>query len=304
MLRLLALASTLPFFVSGARVGAAGRLEQAMPVVLEAFYGVPKLEVMFSSSVAHTVAALARWSTERDFGLFVRAEHTQEPKFFPVRVVTLGICRGNRVLIMDLRPLLGRIPAPLPRPITEWLEHPNRTFYGMDLRRGAGRMAFEFDCVLRAVDYSVRSWPELRRGAGLYDAFKGHVSDVDLWRPDSLQTLSGQARHAYIQWAVAQHFMTLRGRADEEWVITEAELFEAGPVYLRVAQPRHDWTRAKALWQTRHRSRKLSLLDWSRAWRRQARGAIAATKGRRQDGLASLHGFGATAHRPQGFVPS
>eukprot|EP00429_Kryptoperidinium_foliaceum_P079373 CAMPEP_0176209498 /NCGR_PEP_ID=MMETSP0121_2-20121125/13663_1 /TAXON_ID=160619 /ORGANISM="Kryptoperidinium foliaceum, Strain CCMP 1326" /LENGTH=320 /DNA_ID=CAMNT_0017548509 /DNA_START=59 /DNA_END=1021 /DNA_ORIENTATION=- len=260
------------------------RLEQRdLPVTLKPFYGVPSLDVLFSQNVDQAMALLSRWSDARDFGLFVQRERTDNKAYFPVRVVLLGISRGNRVLILDLRPYLREVPAPLPGPLAEWLEHPSRTFFGMDLKRGAGRLAFEFDVVIRAVDFGVRSWPQLRRDAGIYNLFNHFVSDGDLWRPDSLATLSSQARHSYLQWSVAHYFMLFHGPADEDWIITMTELFESGPVYLRVKQPRHDWKEARELWIQRKQKRaRFSLLDTLKVWRRarghQSGGAIGSAR--------------------------
>lgn len=115
-------------------------------------------------------------------------------------------------------------------------------------------MAFEFDTVVRGVDIGRRAWPLATRGGGLYDIFNTLVStDIDLWRPDNLHSLPAQARHTYLQWAVADHLLTKHGQAGDHCLITMAELFDAGPVYLRVATPKHDWTAARREWmRSRH----------------------------------------------------
>lgn len=96
----------------------------------------------------------------------------------------------------------------------------------MGLKRGAALLAFEFDLVIRALDLTARAWPQLRRGAGLRDLFNGQLSDVDLWRQGGLETLSGQARHAHLQWSIAHRLAAVHGEASEDWVVTMAELFE------------------------------------------------------------------------------
>jgi len=123
------------------------------------------------------------------------------------------------------------------------------------------------------VDYNVRAWRELKLGGGLYGVFNRFVSlDIDLWRPDNLESLSAQARHTYLQWSVAHYFGTFYGAALEDWIITKTELFEAGPVYLRVAQPRHDWCKAREDWMQRKQERAaVSILKTLQQWRQRAR---------------------------------
>mmetsp|Transcript_42089 Transcript_42089/g.117175 ORF Transcript_42089/g.117175 Transcript_42089/m.117175 type:complete len:205 (-) Transcript_42089:130-744(-) len=178
-----------------------------------------------------------------------------------------------RVLVFDLRPFLREVPSPLPRPLAAFLEDRSRTFFGMDLKRSAGRLAFEIDTVIRAVDFNVRAWPELRLGGGLYGVFNRFVSlDVDLWRPDNLESLSSQARHAYLQWSVAHYFTTFYGAANEDWLISKSELFEAGPVYLCVAKPRHEWDKAREEWMQRKQERAaMSIMNSLRLSRGRAR---------------------------------
>jgi len=199
-----------------------------LPFTSDPFYGVPELDVLFSSNVDQAKSFLEGWEGAREFGLFVRRVHSQNQAYFPIRVDLLGICRGRRVLIFDLRPHLREVPMPLPQPLAEWFEHPSRTFFGMDLKRGAARLAFEFGLVIRAVDFRTRTWPQLSRSAGLYDLFNRFISDIDLWQPDNLETLSSQARHTFLHWSVAHYFMMFYGPADEDWVITMTELFECG----------------------------------------------------------------------------
>lgn len=115
------------------------------------------------------------------------------------------------MLLIDLRAYLREVPAPLPEPIAAFLEGGGRTFYGMGLKHGAARLAFEFDTVIRCVDFNVRTWPALRRGGGIYGVYNRYISSVDLWRHDNLDTMSSQARHAYLQWSVAHYFMMFHG---------------------------------------------------------------------------------------------
>lgn len=54
------------------------------------------------------------------------------------------------------------------------------------------------------------------------------AKDIDLWRPEDLTGTTSQARHSYLQWAVAHYYMRFYGAVPEEWLITASELFEAG----------------------------------------------------------------------------
>lgn len=47
---------------------------------------------------------------------------TQNHAFFPVRAEMIGVARGRRVLLFDLRPHLREVPRPLPEPIAAFLE--------------------------------------------------------------------------------------------------------------------------------------------------------------------------------------
>lgn len=77
-----------------------------------------------------------------------RLGRARSEAFSPARVALLGISRGSKVLIFDLRHL-REVPVPLPEPVAVFLEDPGRTFYGMGLSHGCGSLAFEFDAVAR-----------------------------------------------------------------------------------------------------------------------------------------------------------
>lgn len=84
--------------------------------------------------------------------------------------------------------------------------------------------------------------------------------------------MSSQARHTYLQWSVAHYFMVFHGPPKEDWIIAKSELFEAGPVYLRVAEPRHDWSAAREAWAGRKQERAaLSILRTLHIWRSRDR---------------------------------
>lgn len=157
-------------------------------MTLSSYYGVPSLEVSYTGDAEQASYFLEEWSEEAEFGLYIRVVPSDNKAFFPVRVVLLAVCRGTRVVVFDLRPYLTAVPVPMPRPVAAFLEDDRRTFYGMDLKRSAGRLAFEFDTVIRCVDLNVRAWPQMRMGGGLYGIFNRFVSlDIDLWPPDTLE---------------------------------------------------------------------------------------------------------------------
>jgi len=74
-------------------------------------YGVPKLEALKTSNDTEAAAFLAEWSAEKDFGLFLQLVPDNRG-FFPSRVGLLGISRGTRVLLFDLKPHLRKNPMP------------------------------------------------------------------------------------------------------------------------------------------------------------------------------------------------
>lgn len=222
---------------------------------IEPVDGAPKLEVLRTSDVAEAAEFLAEWSSARDFGMFAKfAPHTEA--FAPRRVVLLGICRYTRVLLLDLRPFLGDAPQPMPAQLAEFLEDERRTFYGMGLMKAAAHLAFEFDLVIRCIDFRVRAWRQLSLGGGLYGVANRYL-ETSFARPPTLARPQGQAVHAWLQWALASYFMMFFGPPSEDWVVTRAELFGAGPMYLRVHEPKHDWSEAMEDWMRRQRDRLL-----------------------------------------------
>jgi len=241
----------------GGSLSARSTVGRDLHVRLDPFWGVPDLDVVYTSQVDEAAAQLSKWSEFHEFGLYVKMAGTDNKAFSPARVALLGISRGSKVLIFDLRHL-REVPVPLPEPVAVFLEDPGRTFYGMGLSHGCGSLAFEFDAVARCVDLAGRAWPQIKRGGGIYGLFNRYVSDIDLWRPDSLETLSSQARHAYLQWAVPHYFMSFHGPPREEWVLTMSKLFAAGPIWLRVADPKHEWSSARKEWMAKRQAKAVS----------------------------------------------
>mmetsp|Transcript_20157 Transcript_20157/g.57106 ORF Transcript_20157/g.57106 Transcript_20157/m.57106 type:complete len:178 (+) Transcript_20157:2-535(+) len=90
----------------------------------------------------------------------------------------------------------------------------------------------------------------------------------------------GIARHTYLQWAVAHFFTMFHGRVQEDWIITRSELLEAGPVYLSVAKPQHEWDEAKGEWLKRKQAKAAaSILRALHTWRGEHATGEAATEG-------------------------
>jgi len=96
----------------------------------------------------------------------------------------------------------------------------------------------------------------LSLGGGLYGVANRYF-ETSFSRPPTLARPSGQAVHAWLQWALASYFMMFFGPPSEDWIITRAELFGAGPMYLRVEEPKHDWSDAMEEWMLRQRDRLL-----------------------------------------------
>lgn len=97
----------LPFAALSSRTGAATQRDLRMS--LHSFNGVPELDVFYTSSVDQAASFLEGWREDREFGLYVRVVPTENKAFFPVRLVLLGICRGTRVLVFDLRAFLREV---------------------------------------------------------------------------------------------------------------------------------------------------------------------------------------------------
>jgi len=249
----------LALVVSGMRVAPHATDESGVQQV-QPVDGVPKLEVLRTNNMDEAMAFIGAWSDARDFGMFAKFA-PDSGAFAPKRVVLLGICRYTRVLLLDLKPYLADSPRPLPSPLAEFLEDGRRTFYGMGLLQAAAHLAFEFDTVIRCVDFRVRAWRQLELGGGLYGVANRYF-ETSFARPPTLSRPSGQAVHAWLQWAVASYFMMFVGVPSEDWVIKPAELFGAGPMYLRVEEPKHEWNEAMVEWM-RLQKAKVSMDDGS-----------------------------------------
>jgi len=100
--------------------------------------------------------------------------------------------------------------------------------------------------------------------------------DTTFERPPALTRPPSQAVHTWLQWSLASYFMMFYGPPNEDWILTEAELFGAGPMYLRVEEllssgdesppalprvlapceePKHDWNEAMMEWMLLQKER-------------------------------------------------
>ena len=130
----------------------------------------------------------------------------------------------------------------------------------MGLAVDLGRLAFEFDCVARGVDYAKRAWPLVLGGglAGLANRLTGlavaqsaKITRSD-WeeRPLSPEQMLYIAEDAYLSWAVADHFISTSGMpVQPEWILTMCELYGEGSHLFRqgmyLPQFDRDWTEAR-----------------------------------------------------------
>jgi len=151
------------------------------------------------------------------------------------------------VLIFDLKPHLRKNPRPLPRRLGRFLTDSSRTFLGLGLQSPAGHLAFEFDAVVRCVDYRVRALRQMSIEGGFFGLARTYFGTQWRKRP-SLRTVDGQAVATYLQWAVAEYFMAFYGERQESWVISKAELFAHGPRAMRVEKPQNEWDDARQEW--------------------------------------------------------
>ena len=165
------------------------------------------------------------------------------------------------MLIFDLVPW-RRTPTPLPAALRSFIEKPEHTFFGMGLTEDLARLAFEFDCLGRGVDFLLRAWPgrfKLGGGlAGLANTLLGtavqqskNVSTTN-WEVRSLQEkhLTYLAEDGYLSWGIAQALLD-KAPVDSSWLITEIELYARGSGLverglLAAENPSHDWSAAAA----------------------------------------------------------
>mmetsp|Transcript_15736 Transcript_15736/g.45458 ORF Transcript_15736/g.45458 Transcript_15736/m.45458 type:complete len:425 (+) Transcript_15736:71-1345(+) len=241
------LKSVVPWLLLTASLGfRAGVTRQAVGST-----GIPDVEVLYTSDVEEAASFLRQWSDDHNFGLYIRLTRSDQSGMGR-RIQRLGICRGSRVLLFDLEPFLHEAPQALPAPLAEFLEDKHHTFYGEGLFKSAARLAFEFDVVVRCVDYGRRAWPDLQRRiqGGLYKV-ADQVLGFGLRRPRTLESLSSQAVHTFLQWSVAHYFLMFHGEVREDWVMTESDLYGAGPVFSRSAHARRDRAAARSAWLQR-----------------------------------------------------
>mmetsp|Transcript_93934 Transcript_93934/g.262871 ORF Transcript_93934/g.262871 Transcript_93934/m.262871 type:complete len:267 (+) Transcript_93934:16-816(+) len=236
--------AVLPVAAAGARVRGPEAIAQGELGVqhLES-YGVPKLEVLSTSNDTEAAAFLAEWSSAKNFGVLLQLVPGNRG-FFPLRVGLVGISRGTRVLLFDLKPHLRENPRPLPRHLGSFLANESRTFFGLGIQGSAGHWAFEFDAVVRFVDYKVRGWKQMNIEGGLFDLSNLYFGTHWKKRP-SMRTLKGQAVYTYLQWAVVEYFTAFYGKPEESWVLTKAELFAYPSRSVRLEKRAHNWDEAR-----------------------------------------------------------
>lgn len=198
--------------------------------LIEGQRGVPKLEVLRTSSPEDVASYLEEWSTARRFGLFVQLAPASVGRF-QQRVALLGICRGSKVLLFDVRPFLRQQPRPLPSALSDFLSDEKNTFFGMGLLRPVAQLTEEFDIDVRVIDLKVRGWKQVNVEAGFYRVAERYLGFAA--RRASLRQLQGQAIHTYLQWALADYCISSFGKPQEGWVLTEEELSEARPKKVR-----------------------------------------------------------------------
>jgi len=247
--------------------------------------GIPELEVLYTSSAMEAAAFLDKWSEQRTFGLYLQCGRDGRCRVGDGSIALVGICHGPRVLVFDLRPSFLRSPTTLPAPLAAFLENKDHTFFGMGLLDTAARLATDFRVVTNCMDYSVRAWHQMDLSGGLHSMAKRYLG-VRPERLPALTGLSGQAAHAYLEWAVADHFTRRHGAHLPEWVVTMPELFRTHVLHPSGAAA-YDWGAEQVeRKQRQHRRaaarlhRRLAVAN-ERAWGRRARLAKAGLSWRR-----------------------
>jgi len=252
--------------VSAARVTGPGPIVQTGGAQFIESYGVPKLEVLNTSNDTEAAAFLSEWSDAQHFGLFVQLVPDNRA-FFPRRAGLVGISRGTKVLLFNLKPHMRKAPRPLPKHLKSFLEKDGRTFLGLGVTSPVAHLAFEWDTMVRCIDYRVRSWRQMKVDGGLF-ALANLYFGTHWTRKPSVRTLKGQAVYTYLQWAVAEYFMTFHGQPQDDWVLTQAELFAYGPRHVRVEKPEHEWDEAREQWvkmkgeRSEDRTQKSKEIQW------------------------------------------
>jgi len=252
--------------VSSRRSPAGGGSEQS-PVVgsherltIPTHDGIPNLDVLYTGDPEDAAAFLASWPIARHVGLDLEYRPIFKKGVPPSRSALLQLSAGPKVLLFDLEAIRRKTPEPLPAGIAAFLESPEHTFYGMGLTGDVARLAFEFDCIVRGIDF-LQSWPSFAPSGGLAGAANRYIgcdaktkksvtlSNWDL-RPLTLEQLTYAAEDAYLSWAVADHFIRREGLVDEEQLISMAAMYSAGRALrvpgVGVPSSRHDWEDAAA----------------------------------------------------------
>eukprot|EP00413_Alexandrium_margalefii_P002342 CAMPEP_0204518916 /NCGR_PEP_ID=MMETSP0661-20131031/4456_1 /ASSEMBLY_ACC=CAM_ASM_000606 /TAXON_ID=109239 /ORGANISM="Alexandrium margalefi, Strain AMGDE01CS-322" /LENGTH=264 /DNA_ID=CAMNT_0051524391 /DNA_START=47 /DNA_END=841 /DNA_ORIENTATION=- len=226
--------------------------------------GLPDIEVLYTKNVQMASDFIQGWQGTYHFGLDMEWKPTFAKGAPPSRAALLQICAGPWVLLLDLTRMRKPVPQPLPDDIWSFLESEEHTFYGMGLREDLGRLAFEFDCMVRGIDFTLRAWPgELELGGGLVglanrvlgttvkQSKKVTKSNWDR-RPLTEEQIIYAAEDAYLSSAVARYFMDV-SFPQEDWLVTEAEMYGAGVKFVEhglcVPEPWHDWSEARAEWE-------------------------------------------------------
>ena len=202
-----------------------------MFTVVAAHAGLPDLDVLFTSDARVAATYLEQWSGLCHFGLDLEWRPTVTRGKPPNKSALLQISGAQRVLIFDLHARRDEAD-PLSQPLREFIEHPERTFFGMGLATDLARLACEFDCVACGVDFVTRAWPRLELGGGLSGLANRMLGSSvhqskeitrSNWekRPLSSEQMTYLAEDAYLSWAIANHFIKERGEpVKPEWPVT------------------------------------------------------------------------------------
>eukprot|EP00429_Kryptoperidinium_foliaceum_P080537 CAMPEP_0176226968 /NCGR_PEP_ID=MMETSP0121_2-20121125/22530_1 /TAXON_ID=160619 /ORGANISM="Kryptoperidinium foliaceum, Strain CCMP 1326" /LENGTH=293 /DNA_ID=CAMNT_0017566243 /DNA_START=67 /DNA_END=948 /DNA_ORIENTATION=+ len=193
--------------------------------LVEAHRGVPRLEVLRTSSAEEAGAFLEQWSAKEYFGLFVQLAPSSLGLPGP-RVALLGISQGTKVLIYDLRPFLFQPPQPLPTALAAFLSDQKKVFFGVGVMRPVAQLVKEFGIKMRCLDPKVHGWPEFPVDGGVFNAAH-RLLGISFGQRPATRQLSGQAVYAYLQWALVDRSVASWGDHLLMWELLDSELSEA-----------------------------------------------------------------------------
>lgn len=130
------------------------------------------LDIVDARSIWQAVLVLQAWSKQRQRNFGINLEFTRTDRkhrmFLQRRVGSISISHGHKVLTVDLSPYLTHEPQALPSFLTEFLENQDHVFFGHSVLEAVSHLAFEFDCVIRCVDFAYRSWPQVQKRQNFY----------------------------------------------------------------------------------------------------------------------------------------